>query len=73
MCALPHQASLYHKLARYVIVIDKLASRDLQKPSRSQFHALHLLSKSFLYPTYKVTASTARLNYFIEFPPVNQH
>lgn len=49
MCALPHQVCIYHKMARYVIIIDKLvASRELQKPHTPQIFILHLLLKFYL-------------------------
>ena len=42
MCVLPHEVCLYHKLVRYVIIIDNLASGGLLKPSRSHIYARHL-------------------------------
>lgn len=75
MCALPHQTCLYHKLARYVIIIDKLTSTNLQKSSIAQIKNLKkpcICFKNSSYPTYTLTASVTRLNTFVEIPIVNQ-
>lgn len=74
MCELPHQTCLYHKLTRYVIIIDKLTSTNLEKSSISQIKNLKKPCICFKnsYPMYTLTASVTRLNTFVEIPIVNQ-
>ena len=67
MCVLTHEVCLYHKLVRYVIIIDNLASGGYWNPP-DPISMPDICFKNS-YPRYTEITSIERINSFVKIPP----